>query len=73
MQTQGQWREWLSMIRELPACRATPAEIERWERLDASLATLCDCLDRTHSPALRSALAAEAGAIVAAIRGEMGG
>ena len=73
METQSRWRGWLAVAKDSPGRRATPAEAERWERLDASLATLCDCLVRTHSPALRAALAAEAGAIVAAIRGEMCG
>jgi len=71
MGTQKQWREWLAVARDSTSLRSTPAEVERWERLDASLATLCDCLVRTHSPALRAALAAEAGAIVSAIRNEM--
>jgi hypothetical protein len=46
--------------------------MRRCERLDASLSTLCDCLARTHSPGLRSALAAEADVVVAAVRSEMG-
>ena len=73
LETQSQWRGWVTVASETSSHRATPAEVERWERLDASLATLCSCLARTHSSALRAALAAEAGAIVAAIRGEMRG
>jgi hypothetical protein len=73
MATQKQWRDWLAVARDPSSRRSTPAEVERRERLDASLATLCDCLVRTHSPALRAALAAEAGAVVAAIRNEMRG
>jgi len=73
MGTQRQWRDWLALARASSSRHSTPAEIERWERLDASLATLCDCLLRTHSPALRAALAAEAGAVVTAIRNEMRG
>lgn len=46
---------------------------ERWQRLDSSLSTLCDCLLRTQSPALRAALAAEAGAVVSAIEAQMRG
>ena len=71
--TQKQWRDWLAVAKDSSSRRSTPAELERWERLDASLATLCDCLVRTHSPSLRAALAAEAGAVVSAIRSEMRG
>ena len=51
----------------------TSRESERRERLDGSLTTLCDCLARTHSTRLRSALAAEAYAVIAAMRNEMDG
>lgn len=71
LQTQALWRRWLAMIRESE--RGTLEGRERWERLDASLAALCDCLSRTHSPGLRAALAVEAEAVVSAIRGEMRG
>lgn len=76
---QTEWREWLAQARDQAHSIADPARpsprpdvLNRWERLDLSLATLCDCLSRTHSPGLREALAAEASAVVAAIRVEMG-
>lgn len=71
LQTQSLWRKWLAMVRECE--RGTPEGLEKWERLDASLAALCDCLSRTHSPGLRTALAVEAEAVVSAIRSEMRG
>jgi hypothetical protein len=45
---------------------------DRRERLDHSLSTICECLARTHSDNLRSALKEEAEAILTAIRTEMG-
>ncbi len=73
LRTQQLWRAWVSARRSESPPRLTPAEAERWERLDASLATLCDCLSHTHSPELRTALSIEAGAVVATIREEMRG
>ena len=73
IETQALWRNWVSAIKGSSPPHAGPADRERWERLDASLATLCDCLSRAHSPSLRTALAEEAGAIVATIRSEMSG
>lgn len=72
VEAQSEWRLWVDASRRSPA-GVTPAEAERWARLDASLATLCDCLAHTHSPSLRAALSAEAGAVVAKIRTEMCG
>lgn len=69
---QAKWRGWISRARETSAV-PTPGQVERWDRLEASLSTLCDCLQRTHSPGLRDALSAEASAVVSAIRHEMGG
>lgn len=68
----GQWRRWIATARGA-ADGPTPAQVERWDRLEASLSTLCDCLQKTHSPGLRDALSAEASAVVSAIRHEMGG
>jgi len=73
LQMQAEWREWLRVARQLRCGFASAPNSDRWERLDASLATLCDCLVRTHSPALRTALAAEAQAVATAIRDEMRG
>jgi hypothetical protein len=73
VEVRARWRQWMSATREDPSSHVTPAETERWERLEASLATLCDCLSRTHSHGLRAALAAEAGAVVATICSEMRG
>lgn len=69
---QERWQEWVARRRNAAGV-ATPAQLERWERLESSLSTLCDCLRRTHSPSLRSALSAEASAVVSAIHFEMGG
>lgn len=73
LETRRRWHDWLVRERTSPGLTATPAQLSRWERLDASLATLCDCLEHTHSAGLRAALAAEASAVVTAIRAEMGG
>jgi hypothetical protein len=69
---QARWQGWVGSHRNSNV-QATPAQLERWERLDGSLSTLCDCLRKTHSPSLRAALSAEASAVVSAIRTEMGG
>jgi hypothetical protein len=69
---QERWQEWIGRRRRTDGS-ATPAQLERWDRLESSLSTLCDCLRRTHSPSLRSALSAEASAVVSAIHSEMGG
>jgi hypothetical protein len=72
-ETRKLWRNWLAGSRAAVARGILVSEEDRWERLDASLGTLCDCLVRTHSPALRAALAAEAGAVVSAIHAQMRG
>jgi hypothetical protein len=66
---------WLGWIAERRGSEhgSAPGQLERWERLESSLSTLCDCLRRTHSPSLRTALSAEAAAVVSAIHTEMGG
>jgi hypothetical protein len=69
---QGRWQAWVG-DRRCSDIQATPAQLERWERLESSLSTLCDCLRKTHSPSLRAALSAEASAVVSAIHTEMGG
>jgi hypothetical protein len=70
-EVQSSWLRWISAGREKePSVRA--AQLERWERLEASLSTLCDCLRRTHSSSLRAALQAEATAVVSSIHAEMG-
>ncbi len=69
---QKEWQGWVA-DRCVGEAFATPAQVERWERLELSLSTLCDCLRKTHSPSLRSALSAEASAVVSAIHFEMGG
>jgi hypothetical protein len=69
----ARWKNWIHLRRAAETATATPSQLERWERLDSSLSTLCDCLRRTHSPGLREALAAEAAAVVSAIHSEMGG
>jgi hypothetical protein len=69
---QGRWQAWVGDHR-CSDIQATPAQLERWERLESSLSTLCDCLRKTHSPSLRAALSAEASAVVSAIHTEMGG
>ncbi|HEY2772936.1 MAG TPA: S24 family peptidase [Candidatus Binatia bacterium] len=67
------WRSWLDRRHGDGQDAVAGAAYDRLERLDASLATLCDCLARTHSPGLRAALAEEADAVVSAIEQEMGG
>jgi hypothetical protein len=66
------WQGWVAERRQGEA-PTTPAQLERWERLEASLSTLCDCLRKTHSPSLRAALSAEASAVVSAIHSELRG
>jgi hypothetical protein len=63
------WNEWLRAT--CASGRLAPADVERCERLDASFATLCDCLARTHNPELRGALAEEARSLLEKIREEM--
>jgi hypothetical protein len=67
----ARWRGWIDERRSSHGA-ASPGQLERWERLESSLSTLCDCLRRTHSPSLRTALSAEASAVVSAIHTEMG-
>lgn len=68
------WHRWMREHRDECCSSAGGRErIERWERLDASLHALCDCLDKTHSANLRAALAEQTEAVVAAIRAEMRG
>jgi hypothetical protein len=68
----ARWLGWVGEHRNSDGA-ASPGQLERWERLESSLSTLCDCLRKTHSPSLRTALSAEAAAVVSAIRTEMGG
>lgn len=69
-----EWHQWMAQHRHECCSSAGGRErIERWERLDASLHALCDCLDRTHSANLRAALAEQTRAVIAAIRAEMRG
>jgi hypothetical protein len=68
---ESRWKTWVADSRR--SHLATPAQLERWERLESSLATLCDCLRKTHSPSLRSALSTEAAAVVSTIHAEMRG
>lgn len=66
------WREWIAARRGSAATTATDARLDHWERLETSLATLCDCLAHTHNTRLRSALAEEAAQLLDEIRRETG-
>lgn len=66
------WHRWVAEARGSDGVDGTPAQGERWNRLDCSLLTLCECLARTHGPELRRALLGEAQALVETIRVEMG-
>lgn len=65
-----EWRAWLSTVRSVG--NVAPVNMERWNRLGATLATLMNCLDHAHSPALRSALSGEAVAVATDLRNVMG-
>ncbi|HXC50733.1 MAG TPA: S24 family peptidase [Candidatus Limnocylindrales bacterium] len=64
-----QWQKWLRTRRESGESMAE--ELERWDRLDGSLAALCECLARTHNTELRAALLDEAATLTATAVGEM--
>lgn len=73
-QVRSAWRSWIEghrdeALRDGPGCE----RLERWERLDASLHALCECLERTHSANLKAALNDQAKAVLSAIRAEMRG
>lgn len=68
---EGEWHRWVASATSIRGERPTQSQRERWDRLDASLLTLCDCLARTHVPELRRALLGEAQSLVKAIREEM--
>jgi hypothetical protein len=70
-EVESEWHRWVAAADSIDGVRVPPAQRERWDRLDASLLTLCDCLARTHVPELRRALLDEAQALVKTIRGEM--
>jgi hypothetical protein len=65
------WKNWCAG--KTAAGHVDDSELDRWERLEASLSTLCACLSRTHGAELRSALLAEAGSTIATIHREMCG
>lgn len=65
------WHRWVTEARSSDSIHVTPSQRERWDRLDCSLLTLCECLARTHIPELRRALLGEAQALVRTIRVEM--
>ena len=71
-QVESMWHRWVAEARTSDRIHPTPAQTERWNRLDSSLLTLCECLARTHVPELRRALLGEAQALVQTIRVEMG-
>jgi hypothetical protein len=68
---EGEWRRWVAKARLAEEVEAPAVERDRWDRLDASLVTLCDCLTRTHVPEIRRALLEEAQGLVRSIRREM--
>lgn len=70
LRTLDSWTEWIEARRH---ANAPAADLENWERLHASLGTLCDCISRTHNPDLRAALFGEAGALAATIHSVMRG
>lgn len=70
-EVESEWHRWVAAADSIDGVRATPAQRERWDRLDASLLTLCDCLARTHLPELQRALLGEAQSLVKTIREEM--
>lgn len=65
------WRRWCS--RGKASGEVAAADLERWERLEARLSVLCDCLSRTHGRELRAALLAQAESTIATIHREMRG
>lgn len=68
----SEWKSWIARASETRSATDAPLPIDRWERLEASLATLCDCLAHTHNPRLQAALLEEAAMLLAEIGGEKG-
>lgn len=67
-----EWRSWIARAADTRSATHPSLHVDRWERLEASLATLCDCLAHTHNPRLQAALLEEAAMLLAEIGSEMG-
>jgi hypothetical protein len=67
--THQQWRGFLQSMRH--AGQSGAENLDRWDRLDGSIAALCECLARTHNSELRGALLDEAATLVSAAVTEM--
>lgn len=66
------WRSWIARTTDARTAIDPRHHSDRWERLEASLATLCDCLAHTHNPRLQAALLEEAAILLREIGVEMG-
>jgi hypothetical protein len=68
-----EWRSWIVRASDARRASSPALPLDRWERLEASFATLCDCLAHTHNPRLQAALLEEAAMLLDEIGSEMGG
>ncbi len=67
-----EWRSWIARAADAQSAAHSHPHTNRWERLEGSLATLCDCLAHTHNPRLQAALLEEAAILLGEIGSEMG-